>query len=1363
MKKITTLISALVLTAFGWQTNAQVLNQAATWPNAGWTLSGNYTPGALLSDPTLTTNFSFDDDAAGSPSTDTVMAESPIIDLAAAHSAGETLLNVSYNYNYNLGDQLRLEYFDADGGVWATWEGILDNSNSTSSYCAAIAGSDIVSADLDILNFTATQLSGFKYRFFYESSSTWGWGWCISSPTITSVAPPACPLPDGLTASAITATSADLVWTENGSATSWEIEWGIVGFGQGTGTALVTGTNPHNLSTLSPATNYDYYVRAICTAPDSSAWVGPYTFTTTVSCFAPTSLTASNITLSSADLAWTEGGSATSWEVEWDTTGFTLGAGNSAVTATNPHPLTGLSASTGYDYYVRAICGAADSSLWSGPYTFATLCAVYAPAHIETFSTFVPNCWSLAGDGTPLTGPTGIGATSWYAGSFLNAGGANDAVKINLYNTGDEEWIISPVFDLSAGGWELAINCGMTAWNSTASINMGSDDTVQVLLTVDNGTTWTPIYTWDVNNQPTNTGTFTRIDLAAYTAANSQFAIWATEGAVDNTEDLDFFINDFEIRIPPTCYTPSGLATANLMGTSADLSWVENGSATSWEVEWDTTGFTPGTGTAFTTGTNPYNLTGLATTTSYDYYVRAICTAPDSSSWAGPFTFTTTVSCVAPSALTAINITSTSVDLDWTENSAAISWEIQWDTAGFTPGTGTALLTGTNPHSLSGLTPATSYDYYVRAICGSADSSLWAGPLNFATECSVLTPAYMENFSTYLPGCWNMAGTGTPLTGYGSLGTSEWYASSFLNAGGANDAVVVNLYNLGSEEWLISPTFDLSAGGWELYINAGMTAWNSTGPENMGSDDTVQVLMTIDNGTTWTPIYTWDVNNQPTNSATSTIIDLSAYTGASNKFAIWATEGAIDDAEDVDFFISEFEIRVPPTCASPTALTSMNIATTSVDLAWTENGSATSWEIEWDTAGFTPGTGTSIITGTNPHSLSSLSAFTAYDFYVRAICAPGDTSSWAPKSSFTTPIQGPIGVSCLASDTTNVLLAEFDSLGAWTGDIASSTTNGMWVLPYSGSTPSTSTGPTGAYSGSNYAYYESSGSTTDTSSLVTPAIDLSNALNEAELSFWMFAYGADMSTLTVGVSTSATGPFTTVASYAGALQNSNADAWQNAGVNLDTYLGQTIYIEFSYFGTGGFNGDMAIDLVKVETCTLPAVCTVDLGVDTNICAQDSITLDAGAGSYTYTWEIDGVLTTDVTQMIVLDTNTLGGNGTYSVVVNITDTSSTCTSSDTISIVYSTCAGVNTLSDNVSLTIYPNPNKGVFTLNVNTTDVKELTIKVMNLQGQTVYSKNNFDNITNVNEQIDLSNNAKGIYFINVTSDKGVKTHKVIVQ
>ena len=90
-------------------------------------------------------------------------------------------------------------------------------------------------------------------------------------------------------------------------------------------------------------------------------------------------------------------------------------------------------------------------------------------------------------------------------------------------------------------------------------------------------------------------------------------------------------------------------------------------------------------------------------------------------------------------------------------------------------------------------------------------------------------------------------------------------------------------------------------------------------------------------------------------------------------------------------------------------------------------------------------------------------------------------------------------------------------------------------------------------------------------------------------------------------------------------------------------------------------------------------------------------------------------------------------------------------------------GINTVANNIKIAAYPNPTTGAFTLNVNTTDVNELNIKVMNMQGQVVFAKSNFDNIATIQEVIDLSSNANGIYIITITSDKGVATHKVTVQ
>ena len=92
------------------------------------------------------------------------------------------------------------------------------------------------------------------------------------------------------------------------------------------------------------------------------------------------------------------------------------------------------------------------------------------------------------------------------------------------------------------------------------------------------------------------------------------------------------------------CPTPDSLSVNNIATTSADLSWVEQGTSTSWEIEWGPKGFTQGTGNAVVIPnitTNPYTLTGLLGNTSYDYYVRSNCGGTAYTQWSMVEEFTT--------------------------------------------------------------------------------------------------------------------------------------------------------------------------------------------------------------------------------------------------------------------------------------------------------------------------------------------------------------------------------------------------------------------------------------------------------------------------------------------------------------------------------------------------------------------------------------------------------------------------------------------------------------------------------------------------------------------------------------------------
>ena len=77
-------------------------------------------------------------------------------------------------------------------------------------------------------------------------------------------------------------------------------------------------------------------------------------------------------------------------------------------------------------------------------------------------------------------------------------------------------------------------------------------------------------------------------------------------------------------------------------------------------------------------------------------------------------------------------------------------------------------------------------------------------------------------------------------------------------------------------------------------------------------------------------------------------------------------------------------------------------------------------------------------------------------------------------------------------------------------------------------------------------------------------------------------------------------------------------------------------------------------------------------------------------------------------------------------------------------------GVNVNSLTSFINVYPNPTDGEFTLSVSNTQVTDLNIMVTNIQGQTVY-QNQVKSVLDYQENIDLGQFAKGMYFLKVNN------------
>jgi hypothetical protein len=103
----------------------------------------------------------------------------------------------------------------------------------------------------------------------------------LSSPIAITITEPAAPA--NLALVDANYFTADVTWTTTGNETSWDVEYGPVGFTPGTGTVINSLTTTATLTGLSADTEYDFYVTAVC-GPNATT-AGPVSFTTNAGFF----------------------------------------------------------------------------------------------------------------------------------------------------------------------------------------------------------------------------------------------------------------------------------------------------------------------------------------------------------------------------------------------------------------------------------------------------------------------------------------------------------------------------------------------------------------------------------------------------------------------------------------------------------------------------------------------------------------------------------------------------------------------------------------------------------------------------------------------------------------------------------------------------------------------------------------------------------------------------------------------------------------------------------------------------------------------------------------------------------------------
>lgn len=186
----------------------------------------------------------------------------PPMDLSTANSPELTFWHAQDDWSGDQ-DELRVYYKTFSGDSWSLIPGATFTSNITGW----------TKETFSLPSQSAT------YYIAFEGTGQYGYGVILDDIRVSDMV--TCPEPTNGFATGMTTNSALLNWTENGTATLWNIELGLKNFSP-TGVPTQTGvTNPYTYSSLNASTSYDFYVQADCGGGDESFWAGPYNFNTT--------------------------------------------------------------------------------------------------------------------------------------------------------------------------------------------------------------------------------------------------------------------------------------------------------------------------------------------------------------------------------------------------------------------------------------------------------------------------------------------------------------------------------------------------------------------------------------------------------------------------------------------------------------------------------------------------------------------------------------------------------------------------------------------------------------------------------------------------------------------------------------------------------------------------------------------------------------------------------------------------------------------------------------------------------------------------------------------------------------------------
>ena len=160
---------------------------------------------------------------------------------------------------------------------------------------------------------------------------------------------------------------------------------------------------------------------------------------------------------------------------------------------------------------------------------------------------------------------------------------------------------------------------------------------------------------------------------------------------------------------------------------------------------------------------------------------------------------------------------------------------------------------------------------------------------------------------------------------------------------------------------------------------------------------------------------------------------------------------------------------------------------------------------------------------------------------------------------------------------------------------------------------------------------------------------------------------------------------------------------------------------------------------------------ISIGPDTSFCGHLSITLDAGEGFAGYLWS-DG--STGQTNEV---DSTLYGTGAADIWVDVTDIGGVV-KRDSISINFLDCASIFEFPSGLTISVFPNPNHGQFTILAEGADEK-IEVILTDMTGKVIMK---YKMTSPGKEKFEIRNNLNGQYLLRIEAKAGIMVERIVV-